>query len=294
MLATVVGAGRGMRSFVVALLVVAGLCTTVRADTPSPSTFTAQFARALQAAMPSVKVRIVRDLQLDVERADGTAASVSLANNYTDYTSDPTWFDALIKAYVAALAQLSPNRLAANLNRERIIPVIKDRAWLAQLQAQFKKQSETQQPVFDDFNTELVVVYAEDTDKTTRYLSSSEELGVERGKLKALAVDNLMRIMPRIELRQLAEGAFMMTSHAEYGSSLVLVDSIWSGDQVKVNGDIVVAVPAKDVILITGSNDIENLNATRKLAGDLAKGRYGLLDTLSVYRNGRFVKFGRD
>lgn len=294
MLAAVVGAGRVMRSFVFALLVVAGLSTTARADTPSPNAFTAQFARALQAAMPSAKVHTIRDLQLDVERADGTAASVSLTNNYKDYTSDPKWFDALIKAYAAALAKPSPNKLAANLDRERIIPVIKDRGWLAQLQTRFKKQSATQQPVFDEFNSELVVVYAEDTDKATRYLSSSEDLGVERGKLKALAVDNLMRIMPRIELRQLAEGAYMMTSHAEYGSSLVLVDSIWSGDQVKVNGDIVVAVPAKDVILVTGSHDIENLNATRKLAGDLAKGRDGLIDTLFVYRNGRFVNFGRD
>jgi uncharacterized protein YtpQ (UPF0354 family) len=294
MLAIVVGAGRVMRSFVFALLLVAGLSATTRADTSSPSAFTAQFARALQAAMPSVKIRVIRDLQLDVERTDGTAASVSLANNYKDYTSDPKWFDALIKAYAAALAKPSPNKPVANLDRERIIPVIKDRAWLAQLQARFKKQSAMQQPIFDDFNSELVVVYAEDTDKTTRYLSSSEDLGVERGELKALSVDNLMRIMPRIELRQLADGAYMMTSHAEYGSSLVLVDSIWSGDQIKVNGDIVVAVPAKDVILITGSHDIENLNTTRKLAGDLAKGRYGLLDTLFVYRNGRFLKLGRD
>ena len=99
--------------------------------------------------------------------------------------------------------------------------------------------------------------------RMTRYLSSSEDLGVERGKLRALAVDNLMRLMPRIEMRQLAEGAFMITSHAEYGASLILVDSIWSGDQIKVNGDIVVAVPAKDVILATGSRDRKNLKAMR-------------------------------
>ncbi len=103
--------------------------------------------------------------------------------------------------------------------------------------------------MFEELNDELVVVYAEDTDNSTRYLSSVEIVGVERRKLRSLAVDNLMRLMPRIEMRQLAEGAFMITSHADYGASLILVDSIWSGDQIKVNGDIVVAVPAKDVIL---------------------------------------------
>lgn len=282
-----------MRSLCYALLVVAGLSVAARADTPSPSAFTSQFARALQAALPSAKVSVVRDLQLDVKRVDGTSATVSLANNYRDYSGDPQWFDDVVKAYAAALAKPA-GKQAAKLDGTRIVPLIKDRAWLAELQGHFKKQGSSQQPVFDDFNNELVVVYAEDTANRTRYLSSSEDLGIERSKLRGHAIDNVMRLMPRIEMRQLDEGAFMITSHADYGASLVLVDSIWSGDQIKVNGDVVVAVPAKDVILATGSRDRKNLKAIRQLAHDLAKGSYGLTDTLFVYRKGRFVKFGRD
>ncbi len=280
-----------MRALLYALLLVAGLSATARADTPSPSAFTAQFARALQAAMPSAKVSIVRDLQLDVRRADGTSATVSLANNYKDYVPDPKWFDAVIKAYAAALAKPVPAKLSAKVDHTRIVPVIKDRAWLAELQARFKRQDASQQPLFDELNSELVIVYAEDTDNKTRYLGFSEITGFEQGKLRALAVDNLMRLTPRIEMRQLAEGAFMITSHADYGASLILVDSIWSGSQIKVNGDVVVAVPAKDVILATGSRDGTNLKAMRGLAQDFAKGSGGLIDTLFVYRKGRFVKF---
>lgn len=283
-----------MRALLYVVLVVAGLSTAARADTPSQGAFTAQFARALQAAMPSAKVRIVRDLQIDVERADGIAATVSLANNYKDYVPDPKWFDAVIKAYAAALIKPLPTKLAANVDQKRIVPLVKDRAWLANLQRQFKKRSASQQPVFEELNNELVVVYAEDTDNTTRYLSSVEIEGFEPNKLRSLAIDNLMRLMPRIEMRQLAEGAFMITSHADYGASLILVDSIWSGDQIKVNGDIVVAVPAKDVILATGSRDAKNLKAMRQLAGDLAKGSGGLIDTFFVYRKGQFVRLGRD
>jgi uncharacterized protein YtpQ (UPF0354 family) len=283
-----------MRALLYALLLAAGLSVAARADAPSPSAFTAQFARALQAAMPSAKVSIVRDLQLDVRRADGTSATISLANNYKDYVSDPKWFDAVIKAYAAALTKPVPAKLSAKVDYTRIVPVVKDRAWLAELQARFKRQDASQQPLFDELNSELVIVYAEDTDNKTRYLSSSEDLGVERGKLRALAVDNLMRLMPRIDMRQLAEGAFMITSHADYGASLVLVDSIWSGDQIKVNGDIVVVVPAKDVVLATGSRDRKNLTAMRQLAHDLAKGNGGLIDTLFVYRQGKLVKFGSD
>lgn len=284
-----------MRRFLCALLLVTvGLGAVARADTPSPSAFTAQFARALQAAMPSAKVSIVRDLQIDVKRPDGTSATVSLANNYKDFVPGPKWFDAVIKAYAAALTKPLPTKLAANVDHTRIVPVVKDRAWLAELQRRFKKQSASQQPIFEELNDELVIIYAEDTDKITRYLSSTEIAGFEPGKLRALAIDNLMRLMPRIEMRQIAEGAFMITSHADYGASLVLIDSIWSGDQIKVNGDIVVAVPAKDVVLATGSRDAKNLKAMRQLASDLAKGNGGLIDTFFVYRNGRFVSFGRN
>ena len=98
-----------MRTFLYAFLVVTGLLATARADTPSPSAFTAQFARALQVAMPLAKVSIVRDLQLDVRRADGTSATVSLVNNYKDYTADPKWFDAVIKACAAGMDTPSSN-----------------------------------------------------------------------------------------------------------------------------------------------------------------------------------------
>ena len=283
-----------MRALFCAFLLLAGLCVAAPAQTPSPKEFTAQFARALQAAMPSAKVRIVRDLQLDVARPDGSSATVSLANNYKDYTPEPKWFDAVVKAYAATLAKPLTAKLAAGVDMTRIVPVIKDRAWLAELQGRFKQKSASQQPLYEDFAGELVVVYAEDTDKATRYLGSSEIQGFEPGRLRALAVENLMRLMPRIEMRQLAEGAYMITSHADYGASLILADDIWSGDQIKVNGDIVVAVPAKDVVLATGSRDRQNLKAIRQLTHDLAKGNGGLSETLFAYRKGRFVKFGRD
>lgn len=282
-----------MRSIFYAFIVLFCLNSAVRAEAPSPSAFTSQFSRALQTAMPTAKIKVVGDLQLVLERADGTSAIVSLANNYRDYSPDPKWFDDIVKTYAAALAK-PPMSEGAKLDPARIVPVVKDRAWLAELQARFRQQSASQHPVFDDFNKELVVVYAEDAAHTTRYLSSSEELGVERSKLRALAIENVMRLMPKIESHQLSEGAFMVRSHGDYGASLILVDNIWSNDQFKVNGDIVVAVPAKDIILVTGSRDRKNLKVMRQFANKLANGSYGLIDTLFVYRKGRFVKFGRD
>ena len=87
----------------------------------------------------------------------------------------------------------------------------------------------------------------------------------------------------------------MMTAGGDYEASLLLFDDIWRGGKIKMNGDIVVAVPAKDVLLITGSNNRKGIAAVRELAAKYkAESRYEITDTLFVYRNGRFVKFGRN
>ena len=61
---------------------------------------------------------------------------------------------------------------------------------------------------------------------------------------------------------------------------------------VKVDGDIIVAVPSKDVLLVTGSNNRKGIETLRVLAAKLkAESRYEITDTLFVYRDGRFTRF---
>jgi uncharacterized protein YtpQ (UPF0354 family) len=88
---------------------------------------------------------------------------------------------------------------------------------------------------------------------------------------------------------------FLVAAGGDYEASLLLLDDVWSGGQIKVNGDIVVAIPARDVLLVTGSRDRTGVRKVRELATKLvAEGPYGLTDALFVYRNGRFTKFGRN
>ena len=76
--------------------------------------------------------------------------------------------------------------------------------------------------------------------------------------------------------------------------SLLLIDDIWTGGQLKFAGDIVVAIPAKNANLVTGSRSRKGLQAVRAMTAELAKGPYRLSETLFVYRNGKFAKFGRN
>ena len=266
-------------------------CGMVRAQTLNSQTFTEEFARALTAALPTATVTVKGDLALSVKEASGLDRTIFLTNAYREYSLDPKRFGDIVKGFVAAMARSGTGQ--AKLDHSRIVPVIKDRKWLDDLHKMHKAQGKDQEHLSESFNNELVVVYAEDDPTRMRYLTTSEDIGVGRQELRALAVENLKRILPKIEMRG-DDHILLVSAGGDYEPSLLLIDEVWSGGQVKVNGDIVVAVPARDVLLVTGSRDRTGLKRIRELAAKfVAQAPYGLTDTLFVYRNGRFAKFGR-
>jgi uncharacterized protein YtpQ (UPF0354 family) len=273
-----------------ALFVWVWLCASSPAETLSPAQFTERFATALQAEIPTAKIAVAGELKVLARKDNGTFADVALDNAYKNYNANMQRFDALVKAYAAALTErVAPAQ--AKLDLTRIVPVVKTRAWLAELRKTLLAQGA--EPVFDDFNGELVVVYAEDSQSRIRYLNATENFG-DRKALYVLAIQNLKRILPKIELRQHDDAFALVTAGGDYEASLLLFEDIWSEPQIKVAGDIVVAVPARDVLLVTGSRNRKGLKAVRAMIPEFMKGPQGLSEKLFVYRNGKFVKFGKD
>ena len=273
------------------LVAMVAWCGVARADKLTPRAFTDEIARALTAALPSTKVTIKDDLELELSDRSGLKRTLRLANGYQDYSLDPTRFGEVVQAIVAALSRSGSGQ--AKLDPSRIVPVIKDRQWLLGLQQTLKARGVEQEHLWERLNDELVIVYAEDDPTRMSYLTTQDDIGVSREELRALAVDNLRRMLPKIEMRSNGE-VLLISAGGDYETSLLLIDEIWSGGQVKVNGDIVVAVPARDVLLVTGSRNPAGVKQLRELAAKFAaEGPYGLTDTLFVYRNGQFAKFGR-
>jgi uncharacterized protein YtpQ (UPF0354 family) len=265
------------------------LCAGICAEMLTPRAFTDEFARAVGAAMASSTVSVTGDLELAIADPDGRQRTLILRNAYKEYSLDPGRLDEIVRAFVAAMSA----RWSGKTDRSRIVPVIKDRQWLEDQLSGFRARGIEQEHVAERLNNELVIVYVEDDPTRMRYIMTGEDIGIARAELRALAVENLRRILPKIEMRGVGELS-MLSAGGDYEPSLLLVDDIWSSGQIKVPGDIVVAVPARDVLLVTGSRSRLGLKGIRELAAKfMAQGPYGLTDTLFVYRNGRFTKFGR-
>lgn len=284
-----------MKRFLQFLLATIGLYSgCAQSAVLSPSQFTREFAEALRSAASGLNVATVKDLELKVTSADGRDFTLFLDNAYDTYKQDPKAKSDVIQRFVASGLETTANT-RDGVDRTRIVPVIKDRPWLEETRQVMLSRGAKEVPeqVYEEFSPDLIVVYAEDSPKNIRYLVPKDlELAkIDRAELRALACENLKRILPKIE-RHGADGLYMLTAGGDYEASLLLLDSIWSGGQMNVQGDVVVAIPTRDLLLVTGSENPQGIEKIRKMVKEATTGgAYRLSPKLFVFRNGKFDEF---
>ncbi|HEY5759048.1 MAG TPA: DUF1444 family protein [Steroidobacter sp.] len=257
------------------------------ADVLSPEQFTEEFRAALVQALPGHAVDVVEPLRLNVKKTDGEEATAYLDNAYNEYSRTPSAKADVIAKYLATFAEAAQG--PRPLTPEQIVPVVKDRGWLKHVGG---SKANTKQ-VIEDLNADLVVVYAEDGPQNIRYFSADDlqKAGVQRPALRELAIANLRRILPPPEAVK-GPVISMMTAGQDYVSSLLLLDEIWNDGNLAVDGEIVIAIPTRDVLLFTGSKNKDGVKKLRELAQQAhADGPYSLTDRLFVYRGGKFQRF---
>ncbi|HEX2853027.1 MAG TPA: DUF1444 family protein [Opitutaceae bacterium] len=260
----------------------------------SPADFTRAYAKAFREAAPHLKIVIVKDLELKLADGAENEHLIYLDNAYQSYQESPATGRDVIRRYVAStIESLTPD--ANELQRDRIVPIIKDRAWLEEMRAVQPKGEKTSKPgqVWEDYNEDLVIVYAEDSPRNIRYFGADDlaKIKLAPADLRAIAVKNLRTVVPDIALKPMGD-LFLLTADGAYEASLLLAEGIWTGGQVKVSGEIVVAIPARDVLLITGSKNPAGLKLLRQKAAELSRtAPYRLTPKLFVFRGGKFVAF---
>ncbi len=259
----------------------------------SSNDFTREFARILIETAPTYKARPTRELQVIVTDSRGNESTSFLYDAYAEYRKSPNDKEKIIRKYFLPL--IAPQDEVRKLDAARIVPVVKKRTWLEELAAAAKAKGATTSPevVFDDLNEQLIVVYAEDTPNTLRYVvpAQLEEIGLKKEDLRALAAANLQNILPRIDVRP-SPLVTIVKADGNYEASLVAVTDFWAKQRFQVDGEIVVAIPARDHLLITGSKNADGLAKMREVTTRVfQESPQRVTDMLFVYRDGRFVEF---
>lgn len=231
----------------------------------SEQEFTKIYKDSLEQTYSTVKFEVVDNLTI-LATNNGKEGKHYLDNAYKEYKLEPKSIGEIIKRYVSATAELYKEKKP--IRTENIIPVIKPIDYLDELRKISKENGEEKEPwiVYEKYNDELIVVFGEDTESSIAYFTQSdfEKLNINKDTLLEFSIENLRRILPNIEkvgeknLYGLAAGGYLE-------ASLILLPKLWTKENFNILGDIVVSIPNKDLIFITGTENTTELNKVKEM-----------------------------
>lgn len=259
--------------------------------------FAQAYADAARARFPKQGVAVEPDATGDAVQVrwslpDGTQATQSLGNAYAAYTKAPADLDAILAAHLdAAPAAAQPD---AATRRATLMPVVKTRMWLAASTRQLQSAGagDGDRFVAEPLTDELMTVYVEDRPDAMSYVAPDHLAALEltREALMPLARDNLRRLLPQITIEG-EDGCYGVRLDGNYDASLVFLTEDWR-DRVQIDGDPVLALPAREELLVCGTKDRHGQNRIRNIAAHImARSPYGLSALLYVWRDGVLTRY---
>ena len=264
----------------------------------SPRSFTKRVRRLIQKQDPSATVSMPDDLQLVVSLEGREAYKAFLGNAYTDYQNSPHALEEIVSRY----AQATRSALTIDpttINVDRLVPIVKDWGFIEDTRKAVgvsgTPDDEIAQ-VFERYNDSLVVLYAEDMPGTIQYPAweTVAKAGLELADLRTLAVNNLQKMLPPIQAIGLERSFYGVMAGGFYETSLLLVDSIWQERRFDVEGDYVVALPARGMLFVTGNGKPSLVRSVRRVAAEaMRESSYPITDKLFIYDGSKFVEYDK-
>ncbi|HYE30283.1 MAG TPA: DUF1444 family protein [Methylomirabilota bacterium] len=255
--------------------------------TQSPEEFTEEVASLVKAKGASAE-KTSEPFELKVEMPDKTSMTLNLSNAYALYLRDKTERNALIEQYVTGMLEVDREKV---LLRD-IVPIIKDKDFLKEMAPNFRGPID-ETFVFEPYNSELDIVYAMDNPTSIGYLTPEKlkELNLQGEKLRDVAISNLKRVLPPAQVIG-GPPLFAISAGGMFESSLLLLDRVWNKQNLGVAGEILVAIPSRETLLVADSAAPSAAEKLKKAATDLSLGApYRLTSALFVRRGDTFTCF---
>ena len=178
-----------------------------------------------------------------------------------------------------------------------IIPVIKPVEYLDGIKEAIKAKTGSMPDsvgiLYEKYNDQLIIVYGQDAETSIAYLSvkAFQELHISMDSLHSIAMSNLQNVVASVD-RQGENGTYVIKSKGGYQPSLILYSGLWTPEALPVYGDWVIAVPAGDVLVVTGGKNKEGLAKVKEAARNIYKeSNYKISDKLFKWNGDKFELF---
>jgi uncharacterized protein YtpQ (UPF0354 family) len=215
--------------------------------------FRDRFIATVRELRPLVEIRVTGDLEIElVEPGSGERRDIWLGRAYKEFERDPQRADEIIGRHLGSIRD-SQERSSASL-ADAIVPLIKDRNWVESQRSAIAKISP--EAPFDmwieDYNDELVVAYAEFR-ASLRFVTRKDVAasGKSYDELRVIALENLRR---RTHQRTVHGDSqpYLVAVGGNLEASVILDDHLWTSGLVEVTGELLIGIPDRDSLLVTG------------------------------------------
>jgi uncharacterized protein YtpQ (UPF0354 family) len=281
-----------MRNWYKILIVLLMLSCNSKTKVLNKVEFTKIYLNSLKSKFPLIDFRADKELTI-VANYKGNEFKHYLDNAFKEYKMQPDSIGEIINRYMDSSNELYKEKEAINI--DRIIPLIKPIDYLDDLRQISKENGKEKEPwiVYEKYNDQLIIVYGEDSEKSISYFTNEDfsKLNISRETLLDFSIKNLKRILP--DIQKIGEkGSYGVSAGGAFEASLILLTKLWSKENFDVGGDFIIAIPNKDLLFVTGSNNLKEIEKIEKLSSDSYKtGNHPVSPYLFKWNGKKFEKY---
>lgn len=250
-----------------------------RIFTPGPDRFARIVQRAMRRAGVDEPIAYDRENFMLIIGTGGTEGKLYLGNVYQDYCQSPRSQrdKAVLNRIVASMAEpMTEIPKSFDEIRSQLLPKVRERYYGENLKLLGRLEGgegiqPASQVLVEHFSLELVI----DLPHAMAMVMEPhlQEWGVSFDQCLAVAKENLWKISNE-RWQTIADGVYASPWQDSYDASrIALEDLIW---QLEVDGDHVVTIPTREIVLVTGSNNEQGLQLVAELTGQYMQKSRGI------------------
>jgi hypothetical protein len=201
--------------------------------------FVERVQRAVAEKLPEAKVTPGGDLELDIVFPNGTSSNLYLGRAYAEFCKEPRNVDEIVARW---LAYVSESWEAKPIDVGKLVPMIKNRAWVRSL-------NDPAESWIEDYNEQLVVAYAS-YGAGFRYCLRSDinSLGLPLDEVRQRAVANLGSLSTQRAFIEHSV-ACVVNVGGNFEAAQILLDDFWADPHVGERS--LVSVPDRNSLALS-------------------------------------------
>ena len=265
---------------------IAEVLEQIRDNGTSRDALSLLIVKLLQLRLPDKRIEFASEMEIKLIDASGMSSSMFLPNIWAECEKSPDERSEIVDRYVRVLAPVEEEEEV--ITRDMVVAIIREIEYREYIRA------EDRELVTKHLIGDLWVVYAIDLPHSMTVISRKQiaSLSLAGEDMLSIGVRNIERLLGQISMDPYGECYVFSCENIVYASSLLLLEYVWDRAAELVQCDVVVAVPARDTILFTGTTNTKGIEELRTEAAYVVKnGNHVLTETLLVRRDGKWKLF---